>query len=67
MTRFLIYLLLAACALPALAQRDFLTSDEVEKIREAQDPNMRLQVYLVFANRIHGKPKCIIGKAGFFV
>jgi predicted transcriptional regulator len=43
--------LMAAGALPVLAQRDFLTSDEIEKIREAQDPNARLQMYLQFARQ----------------
>jgi hypothetical protein len=52
MKRFLIYfLIIAAGAFPALAQRDFLTSDEIEKIREAQDPNMRLQIYILFARQ----------------
>jgi hypothetical protein len=51
MKRFLICFLMTVCASTALAQRDFLTSDEVEKIREAQDPNMRVQIYLLFARQ----------------
>ena len=51
MKYLVICFLLGTCAVPVLAQRDFLTSDEVEKIREAQDPNARLQVYLLFAKQ----------------
>lgn len=40
-----------ACEFPALAQRDFLTGDEVEKVREAQLPNDRLKLYTLFAKQ----------------
>jgi hypothetical protein len=52
MKRCLTVLLAAAsAAVPALAQRDFLTQDEVEKVREAQAPNDRLQLYVLFARQ----------------
>src|SRR5450631_2815498 len=46
MKTLLCYLLLAA---PLAAQRDFLTADEVDQIREAQEPNLRLKLYADFA------------------
>ena len=47
MRTLLVCLLLAA---PLAAQRDFLTADEVDKIRDAQEPNLRLRLYAQFAH-----------------
>ncbi len=49
--RWLIAAMLACLCLPAAAQRDFLTPDEVEQLRLAQEPGPRLQLYLKFARQ----------------
>jgi len=51
MRPYAITLALAAVAIPlACAQdRDFLTPDEVQQVREAQEPNARLLLYVKFA------------------
>jgi hypothetical protein len=46
-----IFVLILAGASAALAQRDFLTNDEIEKVREAQEPNERLKLYILFARQ----------------
>ena len=46
--RFLIVLLLA---IPAFAQKDFLTDSEIEQVRQVQEPVARIRLYLLFGKQ----------------
>jgi hypothetical protein len=61
----IVWCLLAAAlqAAPLAAQqRDFLTSDEVDQIREAQEPNARLTLYAKFAKERIAMIKSLVSK-----
>jgi len=59
-------LLLLVAALPAAADHDFLTPNEVDQVREAQEPSDRLKLYILFARQRIDVLKTIFGeeKAG---
>ena len=59
MKLLMVCLMLAA---PAAPQRDFLNSGEVEQIRSAQEPNLRLKLYADFSKARIDLVKNLLGK-----
>ena len=59
MRTLLCCLLLAA---PLAAQHDFLTADEIDQIKEAQEPNLRLKLYADFARLRVDLVRNLLGK-----
>ncbi len=50
-SKIFVFCALLALPLAAQQQRDFLTVDEADQIRDAQDPNDRLALYIHFAQQ----------------
>jgi hypothetical protein len=60
--KYLLGWLCLLVAWPAAAQRDFLTGEEVDQIREAQEPAPRLKLYLKFAEQRLGMLQQLFAK-----
>lgn len=46
-----LFVIVLVLAIPAFAQKDFLTNSEIEQIREVQEPVARIKLYLLFAKQ----------------
>ena len=59
--------LLACLLLPAFPspaqERDFLSADEIDQVREAQDPSLRIRLYLQFAKERIGLVEKLVSES----
>ncbi len=62
MKNILVLVLLAAPGFSQGVHRDFLTADEIDRVREAQEPNLRLKLYADFAKERMELVKSLLGK-----
>jgi len=62
MKTLLCCLVLAGCSLGRAQTRDFLTNDEIDQVREAQEPNERIALYAKFARMRIDIVKSLLGK-----
>ncbi len=60
--KYLILICALLVAAPLMADRDFLTSDEADQIRDAQEPNLRITLYLHFAKQRLDQVKQLMSK-----